>query len=163
MRLIKNILCFVFCVLVLQSTVMAAPAKQPLQLSAELMELLRAEMQALLGAVQTIPAGIATGDWQRVAETSTKAGASYILAQKLTAQQRQELKEKLPDLFKHLDAAFHAEAEKLAAAARQHDAQLSSFHYYRMLETCTACHAVYATTRFPGFAPPTGREHKHGH
>lgn len=163
MRLIKNILLTSCCVLVLQGSVIAAPAKQPLQLSAELMDLLRAEMQALLGAVQTIPAGIATADWHRVAETSTKAGASYILAQKLTPQQRHELKTRLPDVFKHLDAAFHDEAEKLAAAAMQHDAQLSSFHYYRMLETCTACHTVYATTRFPGFAPPTGREHKHGH
>jgi hypothetical protein len=164
MRQIKSVLFVCLSLLLVESTVIAKPAGQPnpqLPLSAELMGLLRAEMQALLGAVQTIPAGIATGDWHQVVETSAQVGASYILEQKLTASQRQELKDKLPALFKHMDAAFHAEAKKLEAAAKQHNAQLASFHYYRMLETCSACHADFASTRFPGFAQPAGHEHGH--
>lgn len=87
--------------------------------------------------------------------------ASYILDKELTAAQRKELNISLPEHFKRLDADFHLEAKKLEIAAKTHDAQLSAFHFYRLLETCTACHAMYAASKFPGFLPPVNATHDH--
>jgi len=132
-----------------------------LLLSPELTELLREEMRALLAGIQSIASGIATADWKSVADKSAQIRASYILDQKLTPVQRKELNTSLPEHFKRLDSDFHLEAKKLEAAATSHDRQLASFHYYRLIETCTDCHALYASSRFPGFKPTT--EATHGH
>lgn len=140
-----------------------APAGHALELSPGLTALLRAEMGHILEGVQSIPAGIATADWKSVADTGAQISASYIFNSKLTPAQRHELHSALPAHFQRLDASFHAEADKLATAARSHDAQLTAFHYYRMLDTCTACHALYAGERFPGFAPATPADHHHHH
>jgi hypothetical protein len=132
-----------------------------LHLSPQLADLLRAEMRALLIGIQSIASGIATADWKTVADKSAKIRASYILDQKLTPGQREELDTLLPEYFKRLDSDFHIEAEKLEAAAAYHDSQIVTFHYYRLIETCTTCHAIYATSRFPGFKPSTENAHRH--
>lgn len=132
-----------------------------LEISPDLMDLLRVEMRAILSGIQTIPAGIATADWERVADISSKISSSYILAQKITLEQRQELQQSLPEHFKKIDENFHLEAEKLELAARKHDAQLVAFHYYRLIDSCTSCHAAYATSKFPGFLPKSEIEHHH--
>lgn len=139
----------------------ASEANGDVQLSAELTQLLRAEMRELLGGVQVLAVGIATGDWKAVADTGARISASYLLEQNLTAEQTQELSAVLPEHFRRLDAQFHLEAAKLEAAGRNRDAQLSAFHYYRLIETCTDCHSRYAPSRFPGLASPG--EHPHGH
>lgn len=139
-----------------------APAEgQDLKLSPELMNFLRAEMRALLGGVQDLPVGIATADWKGVAATAAQIRDSYILTQNLTDAQKAELEVSVPEHFKRLDAEFHREAQKLEAAAIRHDAQLSTFYYYRLLETCTACHSRYAPSRFPAFGG--GAQAPHGH
>lgn len=151
----RLLLILLYTSIILAATVNAQEEshEQPsLQLSEPLMELLRAEMQAILAAIKLLPAGIATADWQSVATTSEQIRNSYLLQQKLSPEQRSELASKLPDYFKRLDAGFHLEANKLEMAARQHDPQLAAFHYYRMLESCTACHTTYASTRFPNFS-----------
>lgn len=136
-------------------------AKGDLQLSPELIELLRAEMRALLIGVQSLPVGIATADWKSVADTSAQIRGSYILEQKLTPAQKKELSTALPEHFKRLDSHFHLEAGKLEAAALNHDAQLSAFYYYRLIESCTACHMQYAPSRFPDFSPAKKHAHEH--
>ena len=62
-----------------------------LHLSPQLADLLRAEMRALLIGIQSIASDIATADWKTVADKSAKIRASYILDQKLTPGQREEL------------------------------------------------------------------------
>ena len=137
------------------------PVKQDLHLSNDLTELLRAEMRALLNGVQSLAAGIAIADWKTVANTSSKIRASYILDQKLTPAQKKELTTSLPEHFKRLDSHFHLEAKKLEVAAANHDPELSAFHYYRLIETCTTCHTIYAQSRFPGFSSAARHPHKH--
>lgn len=132
-----------------------------LKLSPPLLELLRAEMRAILTGVQSLPESIATADWKSVADTGAQISESYIFAQKITPAQRKELSHSLPEYFKKLDSGFHLEAKKLEAAAYNHDAQLVTFHYYRLIETCTSCHAAYATSKFPGFAPAMKDSHHH--
>lgn len=133
----------------------AAPA---LAISPELTELLREEMRGISGGVQTLVTAIATGDWKTIADTSAQIRASYIMEQKLTAAQKQELETALPEVFKIMDANFHREAANLGHAAEARDAELTSFYFYRMVESCVACHSAYAVTRFPTLAAGAAAE-----
>lgn len=132
-----------------------------LRLSPELAELLRAEMREITAGIQVIAASLATANWEAVHDTAARIRASYIMERSLTSGQAEELERALPEPFKLLDAEFHARAEKLAAAAQARDAELAGFHYARLLETCTRCHAAFAGTRFPGFAQPPAGGHAH--
>ena len=138
-----------------------AATRQDIAVSSELRALLRAEMREIASGMQSMTLALAGADWQVIKTTSDKIRASYILEQKLTAAQRQELERKLPEQFKQLDAAFHQRAEKLAVAAAAHDAELTLFHYTRLMESCTACHTAYAKSRFPAFSPPEPDAHHH--
>jgi hypothetical protein len=139
----------------------AEPAPQELRLSPDLLELLRSEMREITVGVQLVAAAIATGNWDAVHEAGASIRASYIMEKSLTPAQAGELERALPERFKLLDAEFHARAEKLAVAAATRDSELVLFHYSRLLETCTRCHAAFAETRFTGFAPPPERGHAH--
>lgn len=144
-----------------------ANAQQPavaagdIQLSPQLRELLRAEMREIASGTQILSLALASADWKTVASTSAKIRASYILEKKLSAAQRHELERALPAGFKELDGDFHARAGKLGTAAAAHDSELAAFHFYRMVESCAACHASYAKSRFPGFSPETPATHRH--
>jgi len=132
-----------------------------LDLSPDLLALLRAEMAELSGGTQAISLAIVAADWDTIELTSKKMHASYIMKQSLTTSQAEELAQKLPQSFKHLDAAFHARAKLLASAARSRDSELVAFHYYRLVETCSNCHEAYAKHRFPGFAHIGQEKHEH--
>lgn len=134
---------------------------QELALSTEVRELLRAEMREVATGTQQLTVAIAGADWATVAATANRIRASYIMAKRLSSVQRAELEGALPERFKLLDAGFHDRAGRLAAAATAHDAELTVFHYSRLVETCTTCHAEFARTRFPGFGPPAEPEHHH--
>jgi hypothetical protein len=150
------------------ATVAAAPVAQHdisvpvgIRLSPALLELLRAEMREIAGGVQVISVSLATGSWDAVHDAAASIRASYIMEKSLTPEQTAELGRSLPGRFKELDAEFHARAEKLAQAAAARDAELAGFHYARLLETCTRCHAEFAAARFPGFTPAAAQEHRH--
>lgn len=132
-----------------------------IELSPDLLELLRAEMREISSGVQTITVSLAMADWDAIERTGSKIRDSYIMKQKLTAGQKHELHHSLPDAFKHLDAQFHARAGKLAAAAVTQDYELVSFHFSRLIESCASCHVKFASNRFPGFAAPAATDHSH--
>jgi len=132
-----------------------------LQLSEELRGLLQAEMAEIASASQALALSYVTGDWESVQRIAEQIRASYVMEKGLSDSQKHELEEKLPDHFKHLDAEFHARAEKLGQAAAAKDRELTAFHYYRMLETCANCHAAFAKSRFPGFTTETPEKHHH--
>ena len=135
-----------------------------IQVSQELRDLLWAEMQEVAAASQAIPMYLATGDWLSVQRAGEQLRATYVMQKSLSEAQREELREKLPGQFKQLDLEFHERATKLAAAAADKDPELIAFHYYRMLETCVACHSAFATSRFPGFSAgmeEAGEAHRH--
>ena len=134
-----------------------APSHTELRLSPALRDLLRAEMREIAGAMQRMTPAVAAADWAVIAAAARGIRASYILAKRLTPAQSGELERVLPAPFKALDADFHGRAGKLAAAATAHDAELVVFHYARLVEACTSCHAAYARTRLPGFAAPGHR------
>jgi cytochrome c556 len=131
------------------------------ELSPDLLELLRAEMREISGGIQNVAVSVATGDWNSIRESSEKMRSSYIMQRKLTTAQASELEQALPGRFTELDMEFHQRAEKLAAAAAARDPELVVFHYARLLESCVRCHSAYAAKRFPGFASQTPQGHHH--
>lgn len=136
----------------------ADPESPVLDLSGPLRAALIEEMQQVDANLQRIVAALPRAEWPAVAEASRNIAASFILKQKLSAEQRAELHEALPEHFLVLDARFHDTAHRLADAAHEKDAELVTFYVYKLEESCVSCHAQYALHRFPGFGPtgPTG-------
>lgn len=132
-----------------------------LGLSPDVRALLQAEMREIAGASQAIVILMVSGDWAAIARMSEQIRDSYVMKQNLTDAQELELEEKLPRRFKSLDGEFHSRAERLRFAAASRDSEMIAFHYYRLLETCAACHAEYARSRFPGFSPDAPEHHAH--
>jgi hypothetical protein len=156
--------CVIACLSAGSAVSDAAPPPTPagnVQLSPELLSLLRAEMLGISAGVQGIPGSLATADWQAIQATSENIRASYIMEKQLTPAQAEELEQALPEGFKRLDAEFHQRAEKLGAAAAAHDPELTAFHFSRLVEICAKCHAAYAQSRFPGFASDHPPAHQH--
>ena len=136
-------------------------SRRDIELPPELLELLRAEMREITAGTQSMAVALVTGDWQSIVEISGRIRDSYIMQQQLTAEQMKTLEHALPDRFKQLDLEFHGRAERVGAAAAAQDAERVAYELSRLLETCAACHTVFAKSRFPGFPSPTGHESHH--
>ena len=120
-----------------------------LHLSPGLTQLLQQEMQAIQQGMQSLIPTIVSGNWEAVAQTGEKIQHSYIMKQQLTGEQRQELQRSLPQGFRELDRSFHHSAGMLAHAARMKNADVVNFYFYKLTDTCVACHARFAVNRFP--------------
>jgi hypothetical protein len=119
-------------------------------LSAGLRQLLVEEMVALQHGMEALVPAIISGKWDEIAELGEKMRNSYILKQKLTQSQADELHQSLPLSFREMDQEFHHDAAMLAHAADKKNPELVTFYFYRMTDTCLACHRKFATHRFPG-------------
>lgn len=133
-----------------------APA---IALSKEVKGLLSEEMNAIQQGMMDLVPAIAAGEWDRIIGIARKIEGSYILKQKLTKPQIDELHHALPQGFRELDHRFHKTAGMLAHVAEVRDAELVSFYFYRMNEACTQCHSRYVADRFPGLAQPARHDH----
>ncbi len=140
-----------------------APAGPVQQLSPELRGLFRDEMVALQGAMLELVPAIVSGDSESIARLAERMRAGYVLAQKLTDAQREELERLLPAAFLERDGEFHDLAGGLADAAREHPTALVPFYFYKLTESCVGCHARYAAHRFPGYAQPPAAKPAHPH
>lgn len=114
--------------------------------------LLLQEMNAIMGATQDILDALVRGEEAVVAQKAQAIHDSFILKQEMTAADRQALKEAVPKAFVERDRAFHVLTGRLAEAARKGDAVRQQALFADMVDACAACHARYATNRFPGFA-----------
>ena len=148
---------------VLAAALAAAPAGPMQQLSAELRGLFRDEMVALQGAMLELVPAIVSGDAEATARLAERMRAGYVLAQKLTDAQREELERMLPAAFLERAGEFHEFAGGLADAAREHRAPLVPIYFYKLTESCVGCHAHYAAHRFPGYAQPPEAKPAHSH
>jgi hypothetical protein len=128
-------------------------------LSAELRAAFIAEMQQLDTGLQRAISAVARGDWATAERTAREISGSFILEQRLSAEQLAELHRVLPEPFLVLDRQFHARAEQLTVAAKAADAELAAFYTYKLTEACIACHAQYAQHRFPGISPSSSSHH----
>ncbi len=139
-----------------------APASGVAALSPELRELFKLEMAGLQGAMLELVPAVASGDWEGIARIAARIRGGFVLAQRLTPEQREELHRALPAGFLERDAEFHATAEALEHAAHRKQADLVPFYVYKLTEGCVGCHSRFAQARFPGFAPAhEPAEHAH--
>ncbi len=123
--------------------------RSELHLSHDLKVILNQEMNGIeKGMMKIIPA-ISAGYWETIINIATKIKESFILKQKLTQKQIEELRRSLPPEFIEMDQRFHSTAGKLAHAAHQQDSELVNFYFYKLHSLCIKCHSTYASDRFP--------------
>ncbi len=136
-------------------------SEHDIQISPDLKNLLNQEMTAIQkGMMELIPA-IAAGNWEEVATIGKNIKASFIMKQKLTKAQKQELHRVLPADFIERDQSFHMSAGMLAHAAEQKNADVVNFYFFKLNEACVSCHSKYATDRFPGLVKSIGKDSHH--
>ena len=132
---------------------------QGVQLSTDLLALLNTEMGLIQAGMMDMVPAIAAGEWGKVAAIAQKIKASFILKQKLTDAQKEELHQVLPQQFIEMDMDFHKSAGMLAHAAEMKNADVVNFYFYKMNAACVSCHGKYAAGRFPGLANDGDEEH----
>lgn len=132
-----------------------------LQLPPEIRKALVDEMAALQPAMSRLAEAIPQGDWALVAQTAAAMRDGFILKKALTSAELETLQNSLPERFLVMDTGFHHYADKLATAAQKQDGELVPFYFYKMIETCVACHSEYAGGRFTGYRKPAVSEHHH--
>ncbi|QYX56808.1 cytochrome c [Roseovarius sp. SCSIO 43702] len=121
-------------------------------LTPKLRDLLRQEMQSIEQASKDILSALIAGDDARVADLAQQIHDSFILQQSMTPEDKQDLMAAVPENFVARDKAFHRLSADLAQAGRDGDRGAQHAEFGRMIEACTACHARYATDRFPMLA-----------
>lgn len=151
----KALLALVLLFLSASGLAAAESALAPTQaLSPELRAAFIAEMQHLDHGLQAAVSAIARADWPAVEKIAGEIKGSFILEQKLDAEQLAELHRVLPEPFLALDRQFHAQAERLAHAAKARDGELAAFYAYKLTDGCVSCHSQYARHRFQAVTPP---------
>jgi len=125
-------------------------------LSPQLRETLREEMRSIEAALTGLLPHLVRGEWEPVAELAARIEGRFVLRQELSAEQRRELHEALPDGLLDLDRRFHVHAAELARAARNQNPELAAFWLYKLTDGCLQCHSRYAHGRFPGFSVGDG-------
>jgi hypothetical protein len=146
--------------LLLSATVLAAD-EPALTLSPKLRAALLAEMAGLKTGVAELSVSLANGEWEKAAERATRIRDNYIMKQKLSRAELEQLERSLPADFVAMDQRFHRHAEGLAQAAHGRDHELAVFYFAKMLEGCGSCHAGYATHAFPGYRRTAPAPHAH--
>ena len=125
---------------------------QGVQLSPGLLALLNQEMGLIQQGIMDMVPAIAAGEWDKVSALGQKIKKSFILKQKLTDAQKEELHRVLPLQFIEMDMDFHKSAGMLAHAAEVKNADVANFYFYKMNAACVSCHGKYAAERFPGLS-----------
>lgn len=121
-------------------------------LTPKLRDLLRQEMRSIEQASKDILSALIAGNDARVAKQAQQIHDSFILQQSMTPKDKQDLMAAVPEDFVARDRAFHRLSADLAQAGRDGDRDAQHAEFGRMIEACTACHARYATDRFPMLA-----------
>ncbi len=118
-------------------------------LSHDLKVILNQEMKEIEEGMMKIIPAISAGNWETIADIAKNIKDSFILKQKLTKHQIEELHHSLSAEFVEMDQNFHSTAGKLAHAAHQQDGELVNFYFYKLHSQCMTCHSKYALERFP--------------
>ena len=133
---------------------------QDLNLPQDIKQLLKKEMLAVENGMQKLISTIAMGNWKKTAEIGKQIQASYLMKQELSDEQLKHLHHILPEQFVKLDHSFHHYAGMLAHAAEVKNAEVVSFYFYKMNESCIQCHSSYAQSKFTGFSTSSENHHE---
>jgi hypothetical protein len=137
------------------------PAGNKILLSAELRNLLGEEMVAIENGMKNLVPAISSGEWEKVTSIAQNISNSFIMKQKLTTAQKDELHRLLPSQFIEMDQDFHNSAGMLAHAAGMKNADVVNFYFFKLNSACIACHTKYATERFPGLVKGSEEDSHH--
>ena len=161
-RTMRKAICFVVVTSSIYFFISTAPASEAkereshtieerstIHLSHDLKVILNQEMNEIDQGAMEITQAISTGNWEIITKIAEKIKNSFILKQKLTEKQIEELHHSLPTEFVEMDHSFHSTAGKLAHAALERDGELVNFYFYRLHSQCLNCHSKYASERFP--------------
>jgi hypothetical protein len=129
---------------------MESQTSKGVQLSPGLLDLLNQEMGLIQQGIMDLVPAIAAGEWDKVSAIGQKVKESFILKQKLTDVQKEELHRVLPQQFIEMDMDFHKSAGMLAHAAEMKNADVVNFYFYKLNAACVSCHGKFAAKRFPG-------------
>ncbi|SFP69969.1 cytochrome c [Hydrogenimonas thermophila] len=121
-------------------------------LSPEIRGLLSQEMKAIQKGMISIIPELASGNYEAVSKIAKQIKESFILKQKLTKEQKKELKHKLPTAFIEMDREFHKDAGMLMHVAKMKNGELANYYYFKMSNACIKCHSKFAKHRFPAFS-----------
>jgi len=146
---VKHKFVVVITALILFTSSNAADPVGP-NLTPRLKGLLADEMQQVAAATSDLALAITAGDHATVQRLAGAVRDSFILKQSLTEQDKKDLMSAVPPGFVTLDRHFHGLAGKLADQAEKKNSELQHFYFAKMLDACIACHAQFATDRFPG-------------
>lgn len=147
-------LCPAAMILLLTSSAALAepsPADVGPDLPPKIRALLIKEMNAILGATQTVLGALVRGQHQVVAEQAKAIHESFILKQAMTETDRRALLNAVPQAFVERDRSFHALSAELAEAAKRRDSREQQRLLAELVQACVECHAQHAAGRFPGF------------
>ncbi|MFA7083102.1 MAG: hypothetical protein WC141_01065 [Arcobacteraceae bacterium] len=131
-------------------------------LSSQLRVVLSQEMLAIEKGMKEIMSSLIAGDYQAIEKTAANIKNSYILEQKLTSAQKEELHTKLPQAFIDQDSAFHNDAKMLEHVANSKNHELTHFYFSKMVNACVSCHQTFAQEKFPLFKTLV-KENSHTH
>jgi uncharacterized protein YgbK (DUF1537 family) len=129
-------------------------------LSAETRGLIIEEMRSIDEAMARIHSALVIGAHEVVAREAQRIHDSFVLDQRLTDSQRDEI-HSLPGAFIAADGAFHQLAARLTQAAHAHDVALQRFWYQEMTRACVSCHSEHAASRFPALRREFEGDHEH--
>ncbi|VAX19276.1 hypothetical protein MNBD_NITROSPINAE04-2193 [hydrothermal vent metagenome] len=118
----------------------------------DLKAVLLEEMSAIEKGMAELVHEISHGNWVNIEKIGKTIEESYIVKQKLSKHQLEQLRHKLPSGFLKLDGKFHKLAGALADSAKRRNIDLVVFYFYKLNESCARCHYRYAKNRFPGFS-----------
>lgn len=139
-----------------------SPTGNKILLSADLRNLLGEEMVAIENGMKNLVPAMSSGEWEEVVSIAQNISNSFIMKQKLTTVQKDELHRVLPSQFIEMDQDFHNSAGMLAHAAGIKNADVVNFYFFKLNSACVACHSKYATQRFPGLVKDNeGDSHHH--
>ena len=131
---------------------MESQTSQGVKLSPSLLTLLNQEMKLIQQGIMDLVPAIAAGEWDKASALGEKIKKSFILKQKLTDAQKEELHRVLPQPFIEMDMDFHKSAGMLAHAAEMRNADVVNFYLYKLNAACVSCHGKFAAERFPGLS-----------
>ena len=95
--------------------------------------------------------------WVEVSPLGQKIKESFILKQKPTAAQKEELHRVLPQQFIEMDMDFHKSAGMLAHAAEIKNADVVHFYFYKRMPPVSLTTASMQQSASPGWQKGRGR------
>lgn len=155
MHMGKNLACSVLFVIAVFPAAIAGESSDTgvgSALPPKVRELLIKEMNAVLDATKNILDALVQGQNEIVAKNAQAIHDSFILKQEMTPEDKEALRNSVPEAFITQDQAFHEISARLATAARKGDTAQQQRLFTDMVDACVACHSLYATDRFPAFS-----------